>query len=93
MKKIAPPTGEIGQYCRKNGLKDSYFNAILNEIGKNKWDERIHTKNKSIYKMRETSIETGWLVKECNVAKKFDWNDVNWDYYIEEAKKIIIGAK
>lgn len=93
MKKIAPPKGEVGQYKRKNKLSDEYFNKIMQEIGKDVWDERIHTKNKSKYATVETSVESGWKVKECNVASKFDWNDVDWDYYIEEAKKLIIGSK
>jgi hypothetical protein len=93
MKKISPPKGEVGQYKRKNGLKDAEFEKLLKEIGKDKWDERIHTKNKSKYDQTITSIESGWKVKECNLASKFDWNDVDWDYYIEEAKKIIIGVR
>lgn len=93
MKKISPPTGEIGQYKRKNKLKDAFFNSVMKEIGPNVWDARIHTGNKTKYEMTTTSVQSGWLVKECNIAKKFDWTDVNWEYYIEEAKKIIIGAK
>jgi hypothetical protein len=91
MKKIASPKGEIGQYKRKNKLTDEYFNSVMKEIGKNVWDERVHTGNKSKYDTVVTSVQSGWKVKECNVAKKFDWNDVDWNYYIEEAKKIIIG--
>ena len=74
-------------------MKDSFFEGILKEIGKGVWDARIHTGNKSTYQIVETSVESGWKVKECNVAKNFDWNDVDWNYYIEEAKKIIIGSK
>ena len=91
MKKVAPPKGEIGQYKRKNGIKDSVYESVLKEIGPGVWDERIHTKNKSKYGITETSIQSGWLVKECNRAEKFDRNDVDWKYYIEEAKKLIIG--
>jgi hypothetical protein len=38
-------------------------------------------------------VQSGWLVKECNHVNKFDWNDVNWKYYIKEANKLLIGAK
>ena len=93
MKKVSPPKGEIGQYKRKNKLKDSEFNKIFKEVGKDIWDERIHTKNKSKYGIVETSVQAGWKVKQCNVATDFNWSDVNWDYYVEEAKKIIIGSK
>jgi len=91
MKKVAPPKGEVGQFKRRSGLKDEYFKTILEEVGRDKWDERIHTKNKSKYAIVETSVQSGWKVKECNLASKFDWRDVDWKYYIEEAKKIIIG--
>lgn len=92
MKKISPPNGEIGQYKRKNKLTDEFFNQVMKEIGKDVWDDRVHTKNKSKYEMRETSIQSGWNVKQCNNAKDFDWNDLDWNFYIEEAKKIIIGG-
>lgn len=93
MKKYAPPKGEIGQYKRKNSLKDSEFNKIFKEVGRDVWDKRIHTKNKTKYTIVETSIQSGRKVKQCNRASDFDWNDVDWSYYIEEAKKIIIGSK
>ena len=93
MKKVSPPKGEIGQYKRANKLSDSYFDKIMSEIGKNVWDSRIHTKNKGKYETVETGVQVGWKVKECNLAKNFDWSDVDWDYYIEESKKIIIGSK
>jgi len=93
MKKVAPPKGEIGQYKRANGLKDATFEAVMKEIGRDVWDARIHTKNKSKYETVVTSVQSGKLVKECNLASKFDWTDVDWNYYIDEAKKIIIGSK
>ncbi len=93
MKKISPPKGEIGQFKRANGIKDSVFESVMREIGKGVWDIRIHTKNKSKYGMVTTSVQEGWKVKECNVASKFNWADVDWSYYTEEAKKIIIGSK
>lgn len=93
MKKVAPPKGEVGQYKKANGIKPELYESVIKEVGAGVWDARIHTKNKSKYDQVVTGIETGWKVKECNVAKKFDWSDVDWDYYIDEAKKIIIGSK
>jgi hypothetical protein len=93
MKKVAPPKGEAGQFKRKNGITTEYFEQIMKEIGKDKWDDRIHTKNKSKYGITETSVQSGWKVKECNKASKFDWNDIDWNYYIQEAEKLLIGAK
>ncbi len=92
MKKVSPPKGEAGQFKRKNGIKDDYFEAIMKEIGKDKWDDRVHTKNKSKYGITETAVQSGYLIKECNRSDKFDWNDVDWNFYIDEAKKLIIGS-
>ncbi len=93
MKKVSPPKGELGQYKRKSKLDDKFFNEVMSQIGKDVWDERIHTKNKSKYVIVETSVQAGWLVKQCNVATDFNWADVDWKYYIEESKKIIVGSK
>jgi hypothetical protein len=93
MKKVSGARGEIGQYKKANGVDDKVYEAIMKEIGKNVWDVRIHTKNKSKHDQVTTSIESGWKIKQCNVASKFDWLDVDWKYYIEEAKKLIVGSK
>jgi len=39
---------------------------------------------------RHFAVEKGWKVKIVNDARLFDWSDVNWLYYIEEAKKLVI---
>ena len=93
MEKVASPKGPIGSYKRKNSLKTSYYDKILSEIPEGTWDERIHTKNKSKYQIVTTRIQTGWLVKECNVATKFNWDDVDYKYYEEEINKLYIGDK
>lgn len=89
-KKTAQPKGEIGQYKRKNKIADSFFNQVMTQIGKDVWDERIHTKNKNKYEETITSIEAGHKIKECNVAAKFNWNDVDFEYYIGQIKKLIV---
>lgn len=94
MKKISPPKGgEIGTFKRRTKITDSFYKKILKEVGPNIWDERIHTKNKSRYTLSETSIQSGWLVTQCNIASTFDWNNVDWKYYEDEAKRLIIGVK
>lgn len=93
MKKVSPPKGEVGQFKRKNKITNEFFNKVMTEIGPNVWDERVHTKNKSTYQIVETSVQAGWKVKQCNVASDFNWNDVDWNFYIEETKKLIIGSK
>lgn len=92
MQKISMPKGEIGTWKRKNGLKDEEYQKILATLPPGAWDERIHTKNKSKYEKVITSIESGRLVKCCNKASDFDWNDVDFDYYAQEIRKLLIGS-
>lgn len=100
MKKVAKPKGEIGQFKirpkPKQYGKQEWENLkvkIMAEIGKDIWDERVHTKKKNKYTIVDTSIQSGYLVNECNIASEFNWNDVDYDYYVDEIKKLIIGGK
>jgi hypothetical protein len=90
MKIIHPPSGPAGDYKRKAKVKDSLFDQVIREIGPGVWDARIHTGNKSKYEERETSIVSGFKVKQCNNASDFNWNDVDYDYYLAEVEKVII---
>lgn len=96
MVKTAPPAkgAVLGTWKRANGVSDSEWRAVNAELAArgtpDAWDARIHTKNKSRNEMRETNIEAGWLVKECNDATWFNWSDLNYEYYIQEAKKLLI---
>jgi hypothetical protein len=92
MWKLSKPKGDIGTYKRRNGISDSFYNRTLASIAEGTWDERIHTKNKSTYQEVKTGIESGRLVKECNKASDFNWSDVDYDYYINETKKLLIGV-
>lgn len=89
MRKVAKPKGEIGTWKRRNGIKDEDFHRVLKEIPPGAWDERIHTKNKSKYAQVETGIESGWLVKQCNDARNFNWSDLNYEYYEQEIRKLL----
>lgn len=90
MKKISPPKGQAGTYKRKSGISDREYETILASIPPGAHDERIHTKNKSVYGTTERSIDSGYKVRECNVAAKFDWDDLDLNYYLEEINKLII---
>lgn len=96
MVKIAPPTkgAQVGTYKRANGVPDATYNAVMSElIAAGRADEhdlRVHTKNKSKNEMRETMIEAGWLVAECNDSSKFDFGRLDYDYYVQKARKLII---
>ena len=61
-----PPNGPYGEYKRANKLTNSFFDSVMAEIGNGVWDERIHTKNKSMYAERRSGINTGWKVQVCN---------------------------
>lgn len=39
---------------------------------------------------RHMSVESGWTTTLCNDAAAFRWDNVNWLYYINEAKKLVI---
>lgn len=87
MRKISPPTGEPGTFKRKNGISDLEWSR---RPASGEWSEAHHTKNKSKYETREMAIEAGHLVAECNVASRFDWSNVNFEYYVAAAKKLVI---
>lgn len=90
LSKTMPAKGEIGQYKRANKLTDEYFNQIMSEIGRDVWDERIHTKNQSVYDDRRSDVTKGFLVTLVTDLKgvSVDSLDINYDYYITEADKI-----
>lgn len=94
--KFSPPKGELGAYKRKNGLTDAQYNAVVEELrqkhphGALPWDERINNKSKTVYENRSMAIQgsAGWLVKECNDISKASFNDIDYEYYIAETRKL-----
>lgn len=52
-------------------------------------DPAIHTKNMSQHKIRETSVEAGWLTTDCADASDFDFGILNYNYYIDKAEKLV----
>lgn len=91
LKKISPPTlgNKIGEYKRNSKCTDQEWCDFLMP---GQHDERIHTKNRSKHELRETSIEAGFLASECNNVESFSWFNLNFDYYENQAKKLIIGT-
>lgn len=94
MTKRSPPTGKAGAFKRKPKVSDAEWIAVMRELElagtPDAWDARIHTGNKSVYGEREIGFVTGWNVAECNIAAHFDWTNLNRQWYIDEAKKLII---
>lgn len=98
--KIAPPTGDIGTWKRATKVSDTLYNQVIAEILATNngtdvdaagipWDERIHTKNRSKHDKREMGIAVGWRVTDCSNVKNFDRSTVNYDYYVEQAEKLV----
>lgn len=90
--KVSPPVkgAQVGDFKRRSGLTDMEYNRIAATVPPGQWDERIHTKNKSRHEIREMSLQAGWNVAECNDASKFRFDNVNYDFYVTEARKLII---
>ncbi len=92
LKKVMRPSGPVGAFKRKNKIEDKFYNQVKAEVG-DAWDERIHTKNKSVYEIRSIGIHTGFNVNMVDRMDQTNWEsvrdfDLNWDWYIGEAKKL-----
>lgn len=88
MRKVSPPTGEPGTYKRRSGISDLEWSRRPTS---GEWSELVHTKNKSRYETREMAIEAGHLVACCNLMSDFDFSRLNYQYYIDAARKLVIA--
>ena len=94
----------VGQWKRKNSLSDQFYGAVIAELRgavpthhddterdacKLPWDERINTGNRSKYDTRRTGFNVGYLVKPCNDIHTANRADINFEYYIAEAEKLV----
>lgn len=91
MRKVAPSPGPLGQYKRKPGVTLLEYNAFTEANGPDVHSETVHTKNKSRYTDVETRIESGRLITQCNHINNFNWRDLDYSYYVDEARKLIIN--
>jgi hypothetical protein len=95
-----------GQWKRKTGISDGVYQTIMDELLNSNntqrdsidntgrvWDERINTKNMSVYKVPRDSICAGWKTHCCNNSSDFDRGRVNYDYYIKQAYKLVDPVK
>lgn len=89
LRKISPPAGPIGKFKRANGISEANYLRAMNA---NDWqhDPTVCTKNKSKYEDRVTAFEAGWNIAECNNADDFRFDNIAYDYYVSEARKLII---
>jgi hypothetical protein len=93
LEKVMPAAGPDGEYKRANGLTDDWYEAVMAEIGPGVWDARVHTKNKSKYEERRMGINTGWTVWLCNDLEGITTFDINYEFYIAEAMKLVVPVR
>ncbi len=89
MVKHVPAIGAVGTYKKANGISDAEYNRVMKETG-GQWDERVCTKNKSKYELRENQVQAGYNLTVCNNVKDFRFENINYSWYIQEAAKLII---
>lgn len=87
--KKMPPAGPVGQYKRKNGVSEQEYNRVMAETN-GEWDERVCTGNKSKYEDRVQGLIAGYRVTVVNDIRNFSFDNIDYDWYVEEAKKLII---
>lgn len=89
--KISPPTKgyKLGAFKKANGISKSEYDKRMNETS-GQWCETVCTKNKSVYEERRTGIQTGHVVSICNDADDFSFDNIDYNYYVNEAEKLII---
>lgn len=81
-----PPAGKrIGDFKKKNGCSDRDY-ALVNQTGV--WDERVHTKNRSVYGESTVEVESGFVVTVANDIHQATV-PINYNYYIHEVEKLV----
>lgn len=91
LRKIAPPTHPERMGWFKPGAKTNEAHYIAwHEAWGNVHNPDIHTKNKSVYEDRISNIQAGFKVVECNHTARFDRSNINYEWYINEARKLVI---
>jgi hypothetical protein len=92
MRKVSPPVAGavVGTWKKARGVSDAEYAAVMAANGST-WNPAVHTKNKSKYEIREMAIESGHKVAECNRAADFDFERLNYDWYIAAARKLVIA--
>lgn len=85
-----PPAGAVlGAYKRKNGVSEAEYRRVMQETG-GEWHPDVCTGNRSKYEDRRTAIQAGWRVADCCNADAFRFDNVNYEFYIAESRKLII---
>lgn len=87
--KHAPPTGAPGSFKKSPKVSDTEYARVMAETG-GAWDARVCTQNKSVHAERVNAVQAGHLVTICNDVRDFDFANINYEYYVNEARKLIV---
>ena len=86
-----PPAGrKVGEWKMAPKITKAEYDRVLAETG-GAWDARVCTKNQSKYTNTTSAIQAGWKISECNDARRFNFGNVDYNFYIAEANKLIIA--
>lgn len=87
--KVMPPKGPVGQHKKANGVSETEY-IEWHMVHGNEWNPDIHTKNKSTHEERRVQVHQGWTVQPCNNLEGHSFSDLNYEWYINEAEKLVI---
>lgn len=93
---VHPAVGPVGAYKRKPKLTDKFYEDVIKEVGYYTWDARINVgkadkpDTQTKYDERVIDVVSGFKVKDCCDADKFNFADVDYNFYLEEINKLII---
>lgn len=87
--KRAPPSGVEGAFKRASKISEAEYLKVMAEVNW-QWDARVCTKNKGVYEKRETGMQAGHKVTICNDMRDFSFYNVKHEWYINEARKLIV---
>lgn len=98
MVKVMPAAGTVGHFKQSpkadwNGISAHLRASEERGVAPNTWwDERVHTKNRSVHEERSVSIESGYGVRVCNRAGDFRFADLDRAYYADKARALAASA-
>ena len=88
--KVSPPKAGCvpGWFKKAASVPESEYQAWHAANG-NTWNPAVHTKNRSTHEDRSMQIQAGWITAICNRAAAFDWENLNYEWYIAECRKLL----
>jgi hypothetical protein len=70
-------------------VSEAEYRRVMQETG-GEWHPDVCTGNRSKYEDRRTAIQAGWRVADCCNADAFRFDNLDYSFYISEARKLII---